>query len=103
MKEPQNFFEKQNQSKKWVEYRNNKIRDEYSQISIAIDFHGYPIVILLRKDGLIIKKLTQGSSYWSSNMTGLIRDFSDHGFWLVKDGKVENFFSERRFFVFIYF
>jgi len=60
---------------KWTEYQNGLIFANFTEISFQ-----YPIVILKKDDGLLVK-LTENAGYWGSNQNSIINYFCD-GNWV---------------------
>jgi len=68
------YFQKISENK-WTEYQNGVIFANFTEISFQ-----YPIVILKKDDGLLVK-LTENAGYWGSNQNSIINYFCD-GNWV---------------------
>ena len=76
-------FKKHFNSNTWIEFKENKVYDTYTQISIGHDNNGYAIVILSRDSDGLGTKLTEGRLYWGYNVSD-IKWESYSGYWEKK-------------------
>lgn len=82
---PESYFEKQKSSQIWSFYKNNKFRANLSQVAIGSDDSGEPYVILMRLGDGLITLITQGISFWGTNLAH-IKKVDFHGYWAKVNG-----------------
>ena len=84
------YYEKQENSNTWIEYKNNTVWTNFTLIFSDTDYDGLPVVVLRKHESYInsIIKLTEGIAYWDK--TQLTEQFKinqnefKYGHWVKK-------------------
>lgn len=82
------FFEEQSNRLTWKEFIDNQFTEEFSNISKSLDANGYPVVVMQKKNGNLVR-LTQYMSYFK-NRDSILDEEIVSGYWVKK--KSNNFY-----------
>ena len=85
------IYEQQN-TDNWAAFSQGRLSFRLAKVEVDIDAKGFPVVILVKKDGSLIVKITEGMLYFSENLTSIHKKVNSDmsGYWTKTQGRNEN-------------
>ena len=82
-----NDYEEPNKDN-WAQFFKGKLWFIFAKVEVDIDAKGFPMVILVKKDGSLIVKITEGMLYFSENLTSIHKNVNSDmsGYWTKTQG-----------------
>ena len=72
----------------WAQFFQGKLSFRLAKVEVEIDAKGFPVVLLVKKDGSLVVKITEGMYYASNNLTSIHKKANSDisGYWTKTQG-----------------